>query len=216
MAFWQRLFGREATGDSSVLPLKIIVGLGNPGREYSRTRHNVGWWVIDHLADVWRFDSWRKDGLSITASGILAGTRVRLVKPQTFMNLSGQALRPFLRRDGFSATRDMLVVVDEVAIPVGTWRFREKGSAGGHNGLKDIERAVGGPEYARLRVGVGPDVPGKKISELSEYVLSAIGRGEEERVRELMPELTGLCDAWVSGGTKAALDLQARARGGAR
>lgn len=191
--------------------MKVIVGLGNPGRKYARTRHNVGWWVLDHLADAWRCDPWRKDGLSLTAAASLGSTRVRLVKPQTFMNLSGQALRPFTRRENFSVKDDLLVVVDEVAIPSGTWRFREKGSPGGHNGLKDIERAVGGPEYARLRVGVGPE-PGRRINDLSDYVLGEFGKAETEVVKELFPALTECVEAWGRGGVKGAMDFQAKSK----
>ena len=82
--------------------MKIVMGLGNPGPEYERTRHNVGWWVVDHLADVWRFEGWKKDRDSRVASGSVSDRRVRLLKPQTYMNLSGAALRPYLRREGFS------------------------------------------------------------------------------------------------------------------
>jgi len=79
--------------------LKVILGLGNPGREYEATRHNVGWWVLDHLADVWRLGEWRTDGEALAVSGAVAGHKVRLLKPQTYYNLSGQALRPFLSRE---------------------------------------------------------------------------------------------------------------------
>ena len=105
--------------------MKVIVGLGNPGREYERTRHNVGWWVVDHLADVWRFDGWTKDGEARVASGTVRGARVRLVKPQTYMNLSGAAIRQYAKRPFFAVANDLLVVVDEVAFPVGRYRFRE-------------------------------------------------------------------------------------------
>ena len=123
--------------------MKVIVGLGNPGREYSGTRHNVGWWVVDHLADVWRFDGWKKDGEAHVTTGTLHGKRVRLMKPQTYMNLSGSVLRSYLRRPAWSAASDLMIVVDEVALPLGRYRFRARGSAGGHNGLKSIEGAVG-------------------------------------------------------------------------
>ena len=93
----------------------LVVGLGNPGREYEQTRHNVGWWLLDHLADVWRLDGWRRDGETMTVGGTVAGHPVRLVKPLTYMNLSGQVLRPYLRRPAWSAASDLMVVVDEVA-----------------------------------------------------------------------------------------------------
>lgn len=118
--------------------MKLIVGLGNPGREYERTRHNVGWWVVNHLADVWHFGAWREDGQALTVSGRLGAAHVRLVKPLTFMNLSGAALVPYLRRATFDPAADLLVVVDDVALPVGRIRLRAQGSAGGHNGLKSI------------------------------------------------------------------------------
>src|SRR5919201_163110 len=110
--------------------MKLILGLGNPRKDYERTRHNVGWWVVDHLADVWRFDGWKKDGDARVASGSVAGERGRLGKPTTYMNLSGAALRPYLRRPNWSASNDLMIVVDEVQLPLGRYRFRAKGSAG--------------------------------------------------------------------------------------
>ena len=185
--------------------MKIVLGLGNPGPEYERTRHNVGWWVVDHLADVWRFEGWKKDGQSRVASGTVAGQRVLLVKPQTYMNLSGGVLRPYLRREGFSAAKDMLVIVDEVALPTGTFRVRARGSAGGHNGLKSIEGAVGSQEYARLRVGVGPEDP-RRRGDLADYVLGDFGKREEKVVRELLPDLTALTERWLADGPEAAMN----------
>ena len=122
--------------------MKVILGLGNPGERYEATRHNVGWWVLDHLADVWRFDGWRPDGDAITATGQVGPHKVRLVKPQTYYNLSGAALRPFLRRPFWAPMTDLLVVCDDVALPVGRFRLRPKGSAGGSNGLRSIERTL--------------------------------------------------------------------------
>ncbi|MBK6487661.1 MAG: aminoacyl-tRNA hydrolase, partial [Gemmatimonadetes bacterium] len=123
--------------------MKVVVGLGNPGRKYEGTRHNVGWWALDHLADVWRIEGWQAEGEALVAEGRIADERVRLVKPQTFMNLSGVALRPYMRRLEWSGLRQLLVLVDEVAIPLGTFRLRAAGSAGGHNGLKSIEATLG-------------------------------------------------------------------------
>jgi peptidyl-tRNA hydrolase, PTH1 family len=186
--------------------MKIVVGLGNPGPEYERTRHNVGWWVVDHLADVWRFEAWKKDGQSRVASGSVAGQRVRLVKPQTYMNLSGGALRPYLRREGFRAANDMLVVVDEVALPTGSFRIRARGSAGGHNGLKSVEGAVGSQDYPRLRIGVGPEDPSRRRGHLADYVLGDFGKREEKVVRELMPTLAELVETWLKEGAEVAMN----------
>jgi PTH1 family peptidyl-tRNA hydrolase len=194
--------------------LKVIVGLGNPGREYAATRHNVGWWLIDHLADVWHFDGWKKDGEAHVANGTVGGVKVRLVKPQTFMNLSGQALRPYVRRPFWSAAKDLLIVVDEVQIPVGRTRIRARGSAGGHNGLKSVEQALGTQEYARLRIGVGPSEERKGIiKDLADFVLAPFARDEREDVLALMPSLTAAVETWLKDGVEKAMNLHNRLPG---
>ncbi|HXT18408.1 MAG TPA: aminoacyl-tRNA hydrolase [Gemmatimonadaceae bacterium] len=180
--------------------MKVIVGLGNPGKEYERTRHNVGWWVVDHLADVWRFDGWKKDGEARVANGTLGNVKVRLVKPQTYMNLSGQALRPYARRPFWSAATDLIVVVDEVQLPIGRFRFRAKGSAGGHNGLKSIEHHLETQDYSRLRIGVGPEEGRERGAILSDYVLGDFGKHDAEVVRNLLPELTEALEVWAKDG----------------
>jgi peptidyl-tRNA hydrolase, PTH1 family len=192
--------------------MKVILGLGNPGKEYEHTRHNVGWWLIEHIAERWGFDGWRKDGQSKVAQGHLTGVRetVRLVKPQTYMNLSGGALVQYARRPFWAAANDLLVLVDDVAIPVGTWRLRSEGGAGGHNGLKSIQQALGTQQYARLRIGVGdPERP--PGGPLSDYVLGAVGKRDAAAVRELFPIMTEAVEAWTRGGIKPALDVQSRA-----
>jgi PTH1 family peptidyl-tRNA hydrolase len=192
--------------------LLVIVGLGNPGREYAATRHNVGWWLIDHLADVWHFDAWKKDGVSQVANGTVGGVKVRLVKPQTYMNLSGQALKNYVRRPFWSATKDLLVVVDEVQLPVGRARIRARGSAGGHNGLKSVEQALDSREYARLRIGVGPSEERKGIyKDLADFVLAPFARDEREDVLSLLPPLTATVETWLNEGVEKAMNLHNRA-----
>ena len=191
--------------------MKVIVGLGNPGREYAATRHNVGWWLIDHLADVWHFDGWKKDGESHVANGTVGGTKVRLVKPQTYMNLSGQALKNFVRRPFWSPARDLLIVVDEVQLPVGRIRIRPRGSAGGHNGLKSVEAALGTQEYARLRIGVGPSEERKGIyKDLADFVLAPFAKDEREEILALMPQLTATVETWLKEGVEKAMNLHNR------
>ncbi len=187
-------------------PLKLIVALGNPGREYADTRHNAGWWFADHLAGVWHFDTWRKDGQASRCDTRHSGHRVRLVKPQTYMNLSGAALKPYLRRKAWSPADDLLVVVDDVALPAGRFRLRSRGSAGGHNGLKSIEQAVGGQTYARLRLGVGPAADRRRQAPLADYVLDRMGKGERATVEARFPELTDLCETWIKDGVSAAMN----------
>jgi peptidyl-tRNA hydrolase, PTH1 family len=186
--------------------VKVILALGNPGEDYERTRHNVGWWLSDHLADVWRFEGWRKDGNARVASGVVGRHKVRLVKPQTYMNLSGAALRPYLRRESWSAANDLLVVVDDVAIPVGTYRLRASGSAGGHNGLKSVEGALRSQEYPRLRMGVGPPAGRERRGDLADYVLSPLGKREAIEIRDLMPRLTEATETWLSDGIEVAMN----------
>lgn len=186
--------------------MKVIVGLGNPGREYAGTRHNVGWWVVDHLADVWRFDGWKKDGEAHVTTGTVAGKRVRLVKPQTYMNLSGNALVRYARRPFWSAAQDLMVISDEVQLPIGRYRFRAKGSAGGHNGLKSVEGQLGTQEYARLRIGVGPSDEERKVAVLRDYVLGNFGKGETAEVRELLPVFVEALELWVAEGALAVMN----------
>jgi PTH1 family peptidyl-tRNA hydrolase len=190
--------------------LKVIVGLGNPGREYARTRHNVGWWVVDRLADEWRFEGWRKDGSSVVASGRVGAIPVRLVKPQTFMNLSGAALIPYLRRPTFSPAADLFVIVDDVALSVGRYRLRARGSHGGHNGLRSVEQALGSREYARLRIGVAPDDSQRPIGGLADYVLSDFGTRERETVLALMPNFVAATQMWLRDGIERAMNAHNR------
>jgi PTH1 family peptidyl-tRNA hydrolase len=115
------------------------------------------------------------------------------------MNLSGSVLRSYLRRPAWSAASDLMVVVDEVALALGRYRFRARGSAGGHNGLKSIEAAVGSQDYARLRVGIAPDDP-RRRGDLSDFVLDNFGRQEADVVRSLMPTLTQALELWTAHG----------------
>ncbi len=191
--------------------MKVIVGLGNPGKEYENTRHNVGWWLVDHLAERWGVSAWKKDGQAKVAQGQLAEVKemVRLVKPQTFMNLSGGVLVQYARRPFWAAANDLLVLVDDVAIPAGAWRFRVEGGAGGHNGLKSIDQALGTQKYPRLRIGVGdPERP--PGGPLTDFVLGAVGKREGEAIRGQFAVETEAVEAWVRDGNKGALDVQSR------
>ena len=185
--------------------MKVIVGLGNPGKEYERTRHNLGWWVLDRLAEVWRFDGWRRDGDARVVSGHVGSTSVRLVKPQTYVNLSGAVLRPYLRRAGWSPQHDLLIVVDEAALPLGSYRFRARGSSAGHNGLKSIEGALGHQDYARLRIGIGPPA-GRNRGDLADYVLSEFGKSDAKVVQELMPTFVEAIEAWLTEGIEPVMN----------
>lgn len=190
--------------------MKLIVGLGNPGREYAGTRHNVGWWAVDHLADAWGFDRWRKDGAALVTSGRVAGKAVRLMKPQTFMNLSGNALAPYVRREAWSAAEDLMVILDEVALPLGRVRLRASGSPGGHNGLKSIEAALGSREYPRLRIGIKPSEAERTVGDLADFVLAPFGKTEAATVRDVLVLVRGGVELWIREGIVAAMNLANR------
>ena len=195
--------------------MKVILGLGNPGKEYEHTRHNVGWWLVDYLADRWHFDGWKKDGQAKVAQGHLTGVKetVRLVKPQTYMNLSGGVLVQYARRPFWSAATDLLVVVDDVAIPSGTWRIRAEGGPGGHNGLKSIRQALGTPQYARLRIGVG-DPERTSGGPLTDFVLGSVVKRDAEAIRALFPVMAEAVEEFVRSGIEGALDVQSRSAPG--
>ena len=191
--------------------MKVICGLGNPGKEYEQTRHNVGWWLLDHLADVWHLSGWRKDGDARVLEGMVLGHRVRLVKPLTYMNLSGAALKPYLRRAGWQPSKDLLVVVDEIALPLGAFRLRAEGSAGGHNGLKSIQGALGGSTlYPRLRIGIRPTDERRRIGDLADFVLAPFGKQEQREIAELAPKLTDAVETWLQEGIAVAMNKHNR------
>lgn len=190
--------------------MKVIVGLGNPGREFADTRHNAGWWYLEHLARQWHCDNWRKDGDSLTASCLVSGEKVRLVKPQTYMNLSGSALRPFLKREGFVPANDLMIIVDEVAIPAGEYRLRAAGSAGGHNGLKSIEAQLNSVTYPRLRIGIRPVDERRLIGDLADFVLHTMPRDERDLVEAQYDRITKALDLWLAEGTEKAVSALGR------
>ncbi|HUF13601.1 MAG TPA: aminoacyl-tRNA hydrolase [Longimicrobiales bacterium] len=182
--------------------MKVVCGLGNPGPEYDDTRHNVGWWLADRLAVDWKLGPFRRRGPAFEASGVVGVHDVLLLKPQTYMNRSGAALAALRRDEDFDPARDLLVVVDDAAIDVGRLRFRPSGSAGGHNGLKSVEAALGTRDYARLRIGVGPVPPGV---DMADFVLSPMDRVDEEAVLERLDIAVEGVRTWLDEGIEAAM-----------
>jgi PTH1 family peptidyl-tRNA hydrolase len=179
-----------------------VVGLGNPGPEYAATRHNAGFRVADALARRWGLPPFRRGERARVTAGEVRGTPVRLLKPTTYMNRSGGALASLRADPAFDAARDLLIIVDDFNIPLGTFRFRPDGSAGGHNGLKSIEGALQSQQYARLRVGIGP-LPGDAPWE--DFVLAPFTDEESAQIDTLMPEILDAVDAWLNeqGGRSA-------------
>lgn len=186
-----------------VAGLKLVVGLGNPGPEYSATRHNAGWWLLDALAEAWGCGRFRREKNAALAAGRLDPYAVRLVKPLTYMNLSGRVLEPYRRMNAFDVSRDLLVVVDDVALAPGRVRFRPEGSPGGHNGLKSIQAALGTPAYPRLRIGVGGPPP---ETDMAEWVLAPPPAEDRETIQALFPELVEGVATWMHEGIEAAMN----------
>jgi peptidyl-tRNA hydrolase, PTH1 family len=179
--------------------VKIVVGLGNPGGQYEETRHNIGWMVLDRLADKagWVGKGRTKDASSIV-SGRYHGLELTLVKPLTFMNESGIAVRKVLARE-HAPLGDLLVVADDFALPFGKLRFREGGGPGGHNGLGSIIDELGTEKFSRLRIGIGPPDRG-----FIDHVLSRFEPAERQRLGELLDEAADAVEAWARVGTNKA------------
>lgn len=177
--------------------------LGNPGPEYAMTRHNVAWWLADRVAERYDLGRFRKQGEMAIARGRLGGVPFQIVKPHTYMNRSGRVVTGLSRREGVDLVRDLLVVVDETALPVGRVRFRAAGSAGGHNGLKSIQAALGTTEYGRLRIGVGGPPSGVSMSD---WVLSVPSRADKAVLLDLMDSLTECIEVWATDGIEAAMN----------
>lgn len=160
----------------------LIVGLGNPGSDYAPTRHNLGFMLIDKLAEEERIVVKRRECQSLVGQGDVEGVVTKLAKPQTYMNLSGVAVSCLLRKIESDARLKQLVVIsDDLALPVGKIRIRERGSAGGHNGLKSIIAEIGTDEFIRLRIGIQPEHP---ISDAKRFVLDPFARSEQTVVAE--------------------------------
>jgi len=175
--------------------LRAVVGLGNPGPEYAATRHNAGFWLADAVVARWGLPPFHRGERARITEGDVEGVAVRVLKPTTYMNASGAALASLRADPTFDPARDLLILVDDFAIPSGTFRLRAEGSAGGHNGLKSIESALLSQQYARLRIGVGPLPEG--VSDWSEYVLAPITQEQQEQVEAVMPEMIDAVEKWL-------------------
>lgn len=159
----------------------IIVGLGNPTKEYEGTRHNVGFEVIDRLADKYSISVDAKKHRAYIGKGMIAGQKVILAKPQTYMNLSGESVRSLLDYYKIDEEEELLVVYDDISLDNGQIRIRAKGSAGGHNGIKNIIAHLGGQVFPRIKVGVGEKPP---KYDLADYVLGHFSKAEQELMEE--------------------------------
>ena len=181
---------------------KLIVGLGNPGKEYENTRHNIGFAVIDAFARQHGIAVTKREHQALIGESRIGDTRVFLMKPQTFMNLSGQAVAAFLRMKPLEFA-DILVVTDDIALPLGKLRLRADGSAGGHNGLKSLIAHLHGQGFPRLRFGVGAP---RDASVQIDFVLSRFGRSEQRDVDDGIEQAVAALDLWLSDGIQPAMN----------
>lgn len=163
----------------------LIAGLGNPTARYEKTRHNVGFDVIDAIAEKYNIEMNQKKGKAICGSGYIEGQKVLLVKPQTYMNLSGDSIRALMDFYKLEPETDLIVIFDDISLEPGNIRIRRKGSAGGHNGIKDIIAKTGSDGFSRIKVGVGQK---PQDWDLADYVLSRFSEGEREKVEEAFSE----------------------------
>lgn len=184
--------------------MAVVLGLGNPGARYERTRHNVGWMVVERLAQAWNAEPFAADPEWYEASrAVRDGRVVDLVTPLGWMNRSGAALEAWRERHGLDPGA-LLVVADDVYLPLGMVRMRGRGSSGGHRGLEDVERALGTREYARLRIGVGAAVEGGEG--LREHVLETFGDDELPAAEEGLTLAAEAVECWFDDGLIAAMD----------
>jgi peptidyl-tRNA hydrolase, PTH1 family len=180
------------------------VGLGNPGPEYEDTRHNAGFRLADRLAARWQLGQFRRGERAREARGTWQNRPVRILKPQTYMNRSGAAVAPLRALPDFDPSQHLLILVDDVALPVGRFRLRGAGSAGGHNGLKSIEGTLQRQDYARLRIGVGPPPPG--LDDLADFVLDRFSAEERDTITDLLDSMSEAVETWLQDGIEVAMN----------
>ena len=187
----------------------LIVGLGNPTKKYEKTRHNIGFDVMDVLADKYDIEMSQKKGKAVCGSGYIEGQKVILAKPQTFMNLSGDSVEPLLQFYKLDPSEELIVVYDDISLEPGKLRIRKKGSAGGHNGMKNIIARTGTDQFARVKVGIGEKPEGW---DLADYVLSRFSQGERELVEEAIGHAAEAIALMVQGRTDEAMNLYNKKR----
>lgn len=180
--------------------MKILIGLGNPGEKYRRTRHNLGFMVIDKLAERLGVESYRRRFQSLLAEKNLDEERFLLVKPQTYVNKSGLAVKKILEHCPCSLD-SIMVICDDLNLPLGRLRMRRKGSSGGHKGLESIIYELGSSEFPRLRIGIGPP-PG---AEARDYVLSPFLKGEEEELEGVLDRACQALVEWTGTGIEGCM-----------
>ena len=182
----------------------IIVGLGNPTKEYEGTRHNVGFDVIDAIADKYNISVTERKNRAFCGKGIIEGQKVILAKPQTYMNLSGESVRGLIDFYKIDEETELLIIFDDISLDVGQLRIRKKGSAGGHNGIKNIIQHLGTNVFQRIKVGVGEK---PKEYDLADYVLGHFSKAEREVMEEGYKHAIDAVEMIVRGDIDTAMNI---------
>ena len=179
----------------------LVVGLGNPGPQYERTRHNVGFHVVQEIAKKYKAPAFKKKKKALYSSFTKEEKEIYLLMPQTYMNLSGEAVKKWVKYLKIPKER-LLVIVDDAEIPFGKVRLKPKGSSGGHNGLEDIETLLGSQDYPRLRVGIGKP----KQGDLADFVLEPFSEKEEQELPKITEKVVEATLQWIEEGTLTAMN----------
>lgn len=183
--------------------MKVIVGLGNPGREYAQTKHNVGFMLVDALAEKMGITDWQSKFDALIAEGRMGTEKILLVKPQTYMNESGRAVGPLM--NWYKLMPEQLIVAhDDMDIPAGTIRIRKKGSAGGHNGIKSVLAHMGDENFSRVRIGIGRPLPGWTVIN---HVLAPFQEEDVPKIKEAIQYLLPAVECIVTEDTDKAMNL---------
>jgi PTH1 family peptidyl-tRNA hydrolase len=183
--------------------VKLVVGLGNPGIEYQFTPHNLGYLTVDRIAQRAKVDVQSRRCQAVTAKVKLAGQDVLLAKPETYMNLSGLSVRKLVEDLGIDPASDLIVVYDELDLPLGAIRVRPRGGTAGHNGLESIIGALGTEEFVRVRLGIAPDRP---LANGAKYVLAQFKKAQLEVIDDLLDRAADAVEAILKDGVAAAMN----------
>ena len=183
--------------------MKLIVGLGNPGIEYQFTPHNLGFLTIDRLAERWRIEIKNRHCQALTARKLVGEHEVLLVKPETYMNLSGLAVRELAEEYEVRPEQDLIVIYDELDLPFGAIRIRPRGGTAGHNGMESIVGALGTEEFLRVRLGIAPE---RKVADGARYVLAQFRRSQYKAVDQMLDTAADAVEAILKEGAAAAMN----------
>ncbi len=194
---------RASSLTQEVQKMYLIVGLGNPGRKYEGTKHNMGFDTIDELVDQFKIPSAGIDRKGMYGKGMIAGQKVLLMKPMTYMNLSGEAVRAFVDFYKIDPEQELLVIYDDISLAPGNIRIRKKGSAGGHNGMKSIIQHLGTENFPRIRVGVGEK---PSAWDLADYVMSPFSKEERVKVDEAIRDAAAAVELFLQDDLQGAMN----------